>query len=265
VRSRGIVASTLFLVGGVVHADVWAVQAMLGNDAFDGVLSHTDDNGFTNDLGLAMWRRRGELALGGSVLDRMITSKGIMRRTDLIELFARARWTLGPVTLEGRAGPTFAGDFGGQWVQSRWHRMTGTGPRDPRETPSIYMDDFRAGAVAGLRGEAGYGGAIRAYGTLDGQVASGETGVSFGEGAGGLRVGYRFGPVELGLFGELALGRYHVDDAELAMPGAYRPGWQVDRRVGALVGFERYRLSFEYHTNETSSGEAFSVFTLERR
>jgi hypothetical protein len=265
VRSRRLAALPL-LVASVVHADVWEMQAVIGNDAFDGVLSHTDDDGFTADFAFALWRRRGDVALGGSVLDRMITSRAIMRRTDLLELFARAVWTLDEhVAVEGRAGPTIVGDLGGQWVQSRWHRMSGTGPRDPRETPSIYEHDFRAAGVIGLRGEAGYGGVLHAYGTLDGQVAVGATGVSFGEAAGGLRAGYRLGPVSAGVFGEVALGRYRVEDAELAMPGAYRPGWQVDRRIGVQASVGRYRASFEYHTNETSSGQAFSVITLERR
>jgi hypothetical protein len=262
---RGVVASAM-LIAGVVHADVWEMQAVLGNDAFDGVLSHTDDDGFTNDLSFALRRRRGELALGASVLDRMITSRAIMRRTDLIEVFARAALVLDDLAmLELRVGPTFAGDLGGQWVQARWHRMTGTGPRDPRETPSVYMHELRTAGVVGLRGEAGYGGPLRAYSTLDGQVAVGDTGVSFGEAAGGLRAGVQLGPVELAMFGELAFGRYHVDDAELAMPGAYRPGWQLDRRIGARVGVGRYRVSFEYHTNETSSGEAFTEIMFERR
>jgi len=196
----------------------------------------------------------------------MITSRATMRRTDLIEVFARAALVLDDLAiLELRVGPTFVGDLGGQWVQSRWHRMTGTGPRDPRETPSVYMHELRTAGVVGLRGETGYGGPLRAYGSLDGQVAVGDTGVSFGEGAGGLRAGVRLGPVELAMFGELALGRYHVDDAELAMPGAYRPGWQIDRRIGARVGVGRYRVSFEYHTNETSSGEAFTEIMFERQ
>ena len=262
---RGVVAFTM-LVAGVVRADIWELQAVVGNDAFDGVLSHPDDDGFTNDLAFAARRRRGSLALGGSVLDRMITSRAIMRRTDLIEVFARAALVLDDLAmLELRVGPTFVGDLGGQWVQSHWHRMTHTGPRDPRETPSVYMHDLRAAGVVGLHAETGYGGPLRAYSTLDGQVAVGDTGVSFGEGAGGLRAAVRLGPVELAMFGEVALGRYDVDDAELAMPGAYRPGWQIDRRIGARVGVGRYRVSLEYHTNETSSGEPFTEIMFERR
>ena len=264
-RLRELVGLSM-LVGSIARADVWQIAAELGNDAFDGVLSHPDDNGFTNDFGLALWRRRGELALGGSVLDRMITSRQIMRRADLVELFARVAWSLADgVAVEGRVGPTFVGDLGGLWVQQHWHRLSDTGPRDPRELPSVYMHGLRTAGVVGARAEAGYGGAVRAYGTLDGQVAIGDTGVSFGEGAGGLRASLAIGPVEVALFGELALGRYRVEDAELSMPGAYRPGWQLDRRVGASVGIDRYRASFEYHTNETSSGEAFSVIAFEVR
>lgn len=256
---RRFVASTM-LVASVARADIWELQAVVGNDAFDGILSHPDDDGFTNDLGFALRRRHGDLVLGGSVLDRMITSRAVMRRTDLIEMFARVGWRM----LELRVGPTIVGDLGGLWVQSHWHRMTGTGPRDPRETPVVYVHDVRAAGVAGLRGELGYGGLLRAYGTLDGQVALGETGVSFGEGAGGLRAALRIGPVELAMFGEIALGRYHVEDVELAIPGAYRPGWQVDRRIGARLAVGRYRVSFEFHTNETSSGAPFSEIVFER-
>jgi hypothetical protein len=263
-RPRGIVASTI-LAATVAHADVWDFEAVLGNDAFDGVLSHPDDNGFTNDLGFAVQRRGRALAIGGSVLDRMITSKAVMRRCDLVEAFARAAWVVDGLALELRAGPVFAGDLGGLWVQSRWHRLTGTGPRDPHELPRAYMDELRTGGAGGLRAQAGYGGALRAYGTLDGQVAVGDTGVSFGEAAAGLRAAYRVGPIQLGVFGELALGRYHVDDPQLAVPGAYRPGWQIDRRIGVGVAVDHYRAAFEYHTNETSSGEAFSVITFERR
>jgi hypothetical protein len=262
--SRRIVASTL-LVASLAHADAWDFEAELGNDAFDGVLSHTDDNGFTNDFGFAMHHRSGSLAVGGSVFDRMITSRAVMRRCDLTEMFARVTWFATGLAIELRAGPTFAGDLGGLWVQSHWHHLSGTGPRDPRELPTVYMRDFRSGAVAGARVKAGVGDPLRAYGTLDGQAAVGETGVSFAEAAGGLRASVRLGPVELGLFGELALGRYHVGDPELSIPGAYRRGWQVDRRVGVAVGVRRYRAAFEYHTNETSSGEAFSVITIERR
>jgi hypothetical protein len=264
-RPRGIVASAI-LAAGVVHADGLEMEAVLGNDVFDGVLSHTDDNGFTNDLGLALRLRRGDLAFGGSIRDRMITSSGAKRRCDLVELFATTTWFPDDLlTIELRAGPTVAGDLGGLWVQSRWHRLTGTGPRDPRRLPTVYMHDVRVAGVAGVRAELGYGDPIRAYGTLDAQLALGDTGVSFAEATGGLRASYGIGPFELGVFGELALGRYGVDDAALAIPGAYRPGWQIDQRIGVQLGANRYRVSFEYHTNETSSGESFSEISFEHR
>jgi hypothetical protein len=263
---RGIAASAL-LIARVVHADGWELRAAIGNDALNGFVSDTDDNGFTNDFELALRRRQGALVLGGSILDRMITSSEIMRRSDLVELFATVTWSLVPlVAIELRAGPAFVGELGGRWVQTHWHRLSNTGPRDPRKTPSIYMHDgVRTAGVVGLRADAGYGGPIRVYGSLDSQGAVGGTGVSFVEGTGGLAVSYRAGPVELGVFGELALGRYSVDDPALAVPGAYRPGWQLDRRFGLGVRVDRYRVSAEYHANETSSGEAFSQITFERR
>lgn len=265
-RPRRLVVASAILFAGVVRADVWDMRAVVGNDAMNGIVSRPDDNGFTNDLSFAIHRRLGPLAFGGSILDRMITSTGPMRRCDLLEMFATVTWFLDDLLpIELRVGPTVVGDLGGLWVQSHWHRLTGTGPRDPRDTPAIYMNEFRAAGVAGLRTEAGYGRRIRAYGSLDGQVALGGTGVTFAEGVGGLRASYRLGPVELGILGEIALGRYSVDDPELAMPGAYRPGWQVDKRVGVGVGVYRYRLAFEYHTNETSSGEAFSEIVFEVR
>jgi hypothetical protein len=254
------------VVAGVAHADDWQMRAVLGNDAFNGVLSYPDDNGFTNDLALAIRRIHGAYGIGGSILDRMITSSQTEQRCDLVELFATASWVLRPgVFAELRLGPTVVGNLGGFWIQSRWHRLTRTGPHDPHELPSAYPGELRAGGVGGLRLEAGYGAPLRLFGAVDGQVATGETGVTFGEGDAGLDASVHIGPAELGIYGELALARYHVDDVRLAMPGAYRPGWQVDRRIGVHAGWGRYRLSFEYRTNESGSGEAFSMFTLERR
>lgn len=264
-RLRGMAVSAL-LIARLAHADGWEIRAAIGNDALNEFVSDTDDNGFTNDFRLAIQRRQGDLALGGSILDRMITSSEVMRRTDLVELFARVTWLPTPLmALELRAGPTFVGGLGGLWVQTHWHRISNTGPRDPRKVPTVYMHDVHTAGVVGLRTDAGYGGPIRVYGSLDGQLAGGDTGVSFFEGTGGVRVSYRIWPVELGVFGELALGRYSVDDPALAVPGAYRPGWQLDRRFGVGVRVNRYRLTFEYHTNETSSGEALSQITFERR
>ncbi|MDX2086836.1 MAG: hypothetical protein SFX73_03245 [Kofleriaceae bacterium] len=264
-RLIGPVVSAI-LLARVVYADGWEIRAGIGNDALNGFVSRSDDNGFTNDFRLALRRREGDWALGGSILDRMITSSEVMQRSDLVELFATATWLPNAlVALQLRAGPTFVGGLGGLWVQTHWHRISNMGPRDPRKVPTLYTHDVRTAGVVGLRADTSYGGHIRIYGALDGQVALGDTGVTFAEGTSGLRVSYGIGPVELGVFGELALGRYSVDDLALEVPGAYRPAWQLDRRLGVGVRVNRYRLIAEYHTNETSSGEAFSQITFERR
>ena len=253
-------------LAGAARADAWRGSVLVGNDAFDSVLSHTDDDGFTSDLGIALYDVHGGLALGGSLLHRMITARDSMLRCDLGEVFARAAWMPRPhVQLELRLGPTFAGNLGGYWLQSRWHHVTGDGPHDPRMLQDEYTGRLRAGGAGGLRALAGWGGPLRAYGSLDAQLAAGGTGVTFAEAMIGGAVTRRRYSYALGLHAELAAGIYHVDDLRLAVPGGYRRGGQLDARIGVHAAFGRYRFAFTYHTNETSSGEAFGIFSIERR
>ena len=261
------VLAVVCALAAAAHADDWRGLAMVGNDAWNGVLSHPDDDGFTSDLGLALFDVQGRLALGGSLLHRMITARDSKLRCDLGEVFARAAWQAAPaLEIEVRIGPTFAGDLGGYWMQSHWHHLTGYGPKNPSELQDLYTGGTKLGGAGGLRlaTASTWRGPLRAYGSLDMQLAAGGTGVTFAEAMGGLGAAVHVRGVELGIHGELAGGIYHVDDLRLAVPGGYRRGWQLDERIGVSVAYARYRLAFEYHTNETSSGEPFSIFTLER-
>ncbi len=257
--------AVLAILAGSAHADA---RLTISNDAFTDLTPPLDDSGFTTDLGVAFWRPwRGD-QLGGSLWHRWLTEVGGQRREDLLELFATVERTWGtPRVLEltslVRLGPTFTGNLGGRWIQNAWHSTTGTGPTLEEGLQSRYIADRAIGITGGNRATGSVGiPAAQAYGVVDGQVALG-TGVSSLELAAGARLIGRIRCTELGVHGEVAIARYAVSDAALALPGGYgEDGWQREWRVGVHVAWRRVMVAYEYRANEGGSGEPIGTVTV---
>lgn len=251
---------------GSARAGSWELRAAIGNDAFTEVIPPLDDQGFTNDLALAVQRGDGDLALGGSILHRMITSRAGRLRWDQLDLVATAerRWPCG-LAAGAWLGPTFGGNFDGLAIQNRWHALSGTGPTIEEGLQDTYEGDRRVAVLAGVRGDASVGERVQGYGAFAGQLALGGTGVSRAEAAAGVRATGRLRGAAPGLHGELALTRYHTSDSNLELPGGYREGWQLEWRIGVEVAWSRYRLSYEYRANEGGSGDPIGVLAFAAR
>ncbi len=247
------------------HADA---RITVSNDAFTDVTPPLDDSGFTTDLGVALWRPWRGAQLGGSLWHRWLTEVGGRRREDLLEMFATGERTWGAprareLTIAVRLGPAFTGNLGGRWMQNAWHATTGTGPTLDQGLQHDYIAERSIGIVAGSRvlGCIGIPEA-QAYGGADTQLALG-TGVSWLEVAGGGRFIGRIRGLELGLHGELAVTRYRVSDAALALPGGYGEGaWQRAWRLGVHVAWRRVMVGYEYRANEGGSGEPIGTLTV---
>jgi len=255
---RALVA--LAVLGSTARADPWGGRAAIGNDALTSVRTPLDDQGFTNDLALAIWHRDDDLALGGSIFHRMITANDFSRRRwDELDLRATVRWQWLPeVALEGWLGPSFGGNFGGLALQDTWHDWSGTGPTVKQGLQNIYPGGRRIGVVAGGRARGTLGDDLAAYGDASAQLALGDTGITSLAIAAGGRARYRW----IAAYLELAITRYHVEDPYLALPDGYRAGWQLEPRIGVEVAWSRYRIAYEYRSNEGGSGEPIGVIAF---
>jgi hypothetical protein len=243
----------------------WLIYGSLRNDAFSELIPPLDDQGFTHDTVLVIRREQSEwlTRIGGSGVHRIITSRVDRRRWDLAELFATAEhaWPLAlPVSATLRAGPTFAGNLGGRYIQNGWHSLSGTGPTLEQGLQNMYPGDRRFAFTVGARVAADTGERLawwlRGYGFADGQVALGSTGVTSMQSTLGISAAH----THVGMHAELALARYHVADPNLALPGAYRAGWQAEWRIGVDVHWRHYRIGYEYRANESGSGEPVGLF-----
>ncbi|HUS29384.1 MAG TPA: hypothetical protein VMZ53_12785 [Kofleriaceae bacterium] len=254
------------------------VYAALQNDVLSELIPPMDDLGFTHDNVLAIGVARGDYVIGGKLFDRWITSRTDRRRWDQLDLLATYEQRLWPagdepsqwqLTAQARLGPTFGGNFGGQYLQNGWHYISKTGPTVDEGLANDYRGDDTIGVLAGahlhaerwLRSEPFREGVapsspLRAfvYSNVDGQGTFG-AGVSSIEGALGAWIGVH----RIGAHVEAAVTRYHVADANLALPGGYGVGWQFEWRAGIDVTWSRYRLAYEYRANEGGSGEPIGV------
>jgi len=254
------------MLGGSARAESWQLRVAHGNDAFTELIPPLDDQGFTCDLALGVQRTEGELALGGSVRHRMITSRAGRLRWDQLDAVATAerRWPRG-LTAGAWLGPAFGGNLGGRAIQDRWHALTGTGPTIEEGLQDTYDGGRRAGVLAGARGAASIGERVQGYGALAGQLALSGTGVSLVEATVGARAAGRLRGATPGVHGELALARYRIGDPNLELPGGYGAGWQLEWRIGVQVAWSRYQISYEYRANEGGSGEPIGVLAFEVR
>jgi hypothetical protein len=243
-----------------------------------------DDLGFTHDNVFALRRQSGSDAFGGSFVHRFITSRVDRRRWDLVELFATAErgWWIGDpsasrnasastsapdgvssdaghairVVAIVRAGPTLGGNWAGRYLQNAWHTISKTGPTLDEGLANDYPGDRTYGFTTGGRAVAAIGTRLQGYSYIDGQVALGQTGVTSMQGTlGGSAASKHFGAHV-----EVALSRYHVLEPNLALPGAYGRGFQLEWRVGVDVHWSRFRVGYEYRANEGGSGEPLGVF-----
>jgi hypothetical protein len=246
----------------------WLFYVALRNDAISELEPPFDDVGFTHDNVLAIRREDGALTLGGSFVQRWLTSSEDRRRWDLVELFATGEraWSLPigvphEVATSVRVGPAFGGNFGGRYLQNGWHALTKSGPTLEQGLANDYPGHRTLGIVAGGRTRAVVGERVQGYAFVDGQAALGDTGVSSLEIAGGGAAA----STHVGAHVELAVTRYHVGDAYLALPGAYRTGFQLELRVGVAVMWSRFRVGYEYRANESGSGEPVGVLEFSSR
>jgi hypothetical protein len=263
---RAYLAACVLLACPDAHADL---RVGFQNDFF-AHLNPKDDDGFTNDLDIRFWRPLDVYLIGGRLFDRWVTEepRSAGGRRDLVELVATGErsWGDGPaqrVTLAARAGPTFTGNMGGRWMQNAFHTVCGCGQTLAEGLQSRYIGGDDAGVLAGGGGRASLGLPwLQAYTALDAQAAVG-TGVTFIDTAAGANAIVRNGQTEVGGHAELVLARYHVvDDMGLSMPGGYRPGWQTGYRLGVYAARGRYRIEYEFHSNEGNSGEPIGVVAL---
>jgi hypothetical protein len=249
----------------------WLTYAAFRNDVFTELDPPIDDVGFTHDNVFALRRQAGRDTLGGSFVHRFITSRVDRRRWDLVELFATGeRILMEPeplaVTATVRAGPTLGGNWGGRYMQNAFHAITKLGPTVDEGLANDYPGSREIGFVAGGRARASVsrdrsplrGPATEAYSFVDGQVAIGGTGVTSMQAA----IGGNLASAHVGAHLEIAVARYHVGDPYLALPGAYRSGWQFEWRVGVDVHWSRFRLGYEYRANESGSGEPMGLFEV---
>ena len=239
----------------------WHTRIAIGNDVFSELTPPYDDRGFTNDLAASLGREAGGLTLGGAFRHRWITSTRDPRRWDEVTLFAvgERAWPHQLATAV-RIGPSLGGNFGGRWLQNGWHALSDTGPTLGEGLPYDYDGDRRLGLVLGGRARGAIGDRIAGYGAVDGQVALG-TGVTSIE----AMIGGRASTAHVGAHAELAVTRYHVSDANLALPGGYGAGWQLEWRVGVHVSWSRFSLQYEYRANEGGSGEPIGVIAFRSR
>jgi hypothetical protein len=195
----------------------------------------------------------------------MITSRLGPERWDQVDVVATAEHAVdGGIVLGAWLGPTFGGNFGGRAIQNWWHSWSGTGPTIAEGLAHVYPGDRRAGVLAGARVSIDRGNdRVRVYGSALGQLALGSTGVTRGELAGGVHPRYAIGGTTLGAHGELALTAYHVGDPNLALPGGYGTGLQLEWRLGVDVAWSRYVASYEYRANEGGSGEPIGVIAFD--
>jgi len=270
----------------------WLTYAAFRNDVFTDLIPPMDDRGFTHDNVFLLRRRGGPYTFGGGFVHRFITSRIDRRRWDLVELFATAEHAWQPfgdtsvATGSLRVGPNLGGNWGGRYLQNGWHAISKTGPTVDEGLANHYPGDRTYGFVVGSRVRASIGDGARAssgdraearigdggqasdgavgvtsrdrlqgYTFVDGQLALGGTGVTQMEAAlGGSAASKHFGAHV-----EIALTRYHVGDPNLALPGAYRTGFQFEWRVGVDVHWSRFRVGYEYRANESGSGEPVGV------
>ncbi|HEY5924289.1 MAG TPA: hypothetical protein VIV11_21580 [Kofleriaceae bacterium] len=246
----------------------WFTYAAFRNDVFTELDPPIDDFGFTHDNVFVLRRQQGIYTFGGSFMHRWITSRMDRRRWDLVELFATGErelvvWTDAAerphrVSATVRVGPTLGGNFGGRYMQNGWHEISETGPTVYEGLANDYPGDRKLGFVIGSRVRASVGDRLQGYGFVDGQVALGGTGVTAMQAALGGNAASKY----LGVHLELGLTRYHVGDPYLALPGGYRPGFQLEWRLGVDVHWSRFRIGYEYRANESGSGEPMGVFEL---
>jgi hypothetical protein len=219
-----------------------------------------DDVGFTHDNVVAVSRQRGTLIVGGTIVERWITSARDRRRWDQLDVLATGEraWPHRLATMV-RLGPTFGGNLGGRFMQDRWHSLSGTGPTIDEGLADDYPGSRRVALLAGVRARIQVGeDALHGYGVLDGQLALGSTGVTSGESALGGSINAR----HVGASAELAITRYHSRDPNLLLPGAYGAGWQLEWRIGVHAAWSRYRVAYQYRANEGGSGEPIGVLAF---
>ena len=257
------------LAPGLAAADgapTWTTYAALRNDAFTDLTPPLDDQGFTHDNVVSIVRAHGELGFGGRVMHRWLTADRDDRRWDQLELTALVEWwppiatTRLRVDTQGRLGPTLGGNFGGRYLQNGWHEISGTGPTlDSGQLADDYPGERRIGLLAGARGRGRFGDErLHGYAILDGQLGLGG-GVSTMETA----IGGQASTRRLGFHVEIAVTRYRVTDALLALPGGYGAGWQLEWRAGFHVAWSRFRIAYQYRANEGGSGEPIGVIAFE--
>lgn len=267
---RWCIAVTLLVAAPTARADSdapprWRTYAAFQNDVFTEVSPPIDDFGFTHDNVLSIVHTPGDLGFGGRAMHRWITSNRDYRRWDRVELvgLVEKRWPGLPIMLDtqGRVGPTLGGNFGGRYLQNGWHSVSGTGGTlEMGALANDYPGDRSVGLLVGGRGRAQLGDErLHGYTVLDGQLNAGGGGVSSGEAALGGSASTR----HVGMHAEIAISRYRVSDEWLALPGAYRSGWQLEWRVGVHVAWSRFRVLYEYRANEGGSGEPIGVVAFE--
>lgn len=262
-RWSAVVASAAVYAAGIARAETWHTYAAFGNDVFTEIIPPIDDQGFTHDNVLSLVRRDGDRGYGGRAVQRWITSNVDRRRWDQLDVVALAEQHVAidrvGLVFEEHVGPTLGGNSGGQYLQNGWHTLTGTGPTVDEGLANDYPGGRQVGVLVGGRARAQVGDErVHGYAVVDGQVGLG-AGVSAIETALGGVAGTRHVGAQL----ELAVTRYRVSDDNLALPGGYGAGWNLEWRAGVYVAWSRFRVTYQYRANEGGSGEPIGVIAFQ--
>src|ERR1043165_10210626 len=127
------------------------VYAALQNDVFSELIPPMDDLGFTHDNVLAIGVERDDYIFGGRIFDRWIPSRTDRRRWDQLDPFPTVERRFAPyLQAQARLGPTFGGNYGGQYIQNGWHSLSGTGPTVEQGLANDYAGDRTYGVLAGV-------------------------------------------------------------------------------------------------------------------
>lgn len=223
------------------------------NDNFTPVTTN-DDNGFTNDGYATITAQKNQTRLQASIADRMLTERGGMRRTDVVDTAFSASQTyeVGNFALSGTAtaGLATSGDYAGAPVQDWFHGTVGYGRRlhslkgnTYYKTPlqDTYDGQRRFGLTLGGDTSLSYGffaDHVRAEAGVEAQAALGGTGVSYLRPHTGIDARLSYGPLAANAGARVELTRALTRDPSLTIPGGYNtrtPYVTIETHAGASV------------------------------
>lgn len=232
-----------------------------------------DDDGFTNDLGGIYAQTQGPSRLELHARHRMITERGGLRRSDVVDLGAELtrRLSFAKTSIWWGAGADLglSGALGGERLQDAFHHLVagrhldGTGAG---QLQNLQPRELRKGlvcsALAGVERTLGPGLALGL--TLRGQAALGQTGVSSGVAEAYVVASFALSAnASVDARVAMSANLLHTSDPGLVIPG----GYLVERMFGSPslalgMSLRGTRIAWEVRLNEGGSGASLGVLSL---